>query len=52
MFVENMLSVLVFNDIQIPQNLLKFMDSLNRKPALYMLFQLKISLRPEPNVYQ
>ena len=33
MFVESMLSVLVLNDIQIPQNLLKFMDSLNRKPA-------------------
>ena len=33
MFVENMLSVLVLNDIQIPQNSLKFMDSSNRKPA-------------------
>ena len=33
MFVESMLSVLVPDDIQIPQNLLKFMDSLNRKPA-------------------
>ena len=33
MFVEGMLSILVLNDIQIPQNLLKFMDSLHRKPA-------------------
>ena len=33
MFVENMLSASVLNDIQIPQNLQKFMDSLNRKPA-------------------
>ena len=31
MFVESMLSVLVLNDVQIPP--LKFIDSLNRKPA-------------------
>ena len=41
MFVENMLSVLVLNDIQIPQNLLKFMDSLNRKPAYARSFNWK-----------
>ena len=41
MFVESILSVLVLNDVQIPQNLLKSMDSLNRKPAHTCSFNWK-----------
>ena len=41
MFLKSMLSILVLNDIQIPQNLLKFMDNLNSKTTYACSFNWK-----------